>query len=154
MLLNVVFRASTTLSNVVPLTASALPLVVEIVPPLRANLALFTLATPPSPVPLAFNTKLTIPAPLALMSALIWMLRCAFSVSVTALGLVPDTVMALLRVMSPNSAPPALVLMVTLIPALSAASMVATVTMALSAVVETKVSIDPPTNTPVSRPVS
>ena len=60
------------------------------------------------------------------------MLLCAFSVSVTSVALVVE--MALLMLMSPSWAPPALVDMVTLVPELRAAWIVATVMIAPSPV--------------------
>ena len=129
------FRPSITLFRVPLDQANALLLPLEIVPPLSARVAELpsVAAPPPNASELAFSTKFSLPAPAALMPALRLMLLCAVKVSDTSVALL--LVMALLRVMSPNWAPPALVEMVTLIPAFSAAWMVATVTTEESAVV-------------------
>ena len=110
------------------------PLPEEIVPPLSARVALPSVAAPPPTASeFAFSTKFSLPTPTALMPAFRLMLLCADKVSDTSVLLL--LLMALLRVMSPNCAPPALVEMVTLIPAFSAAWMVPTVTTEESAVV-------------------
>ena len=126
--------------------ASALPLPLDKVPPFSARMALppKVAAPPPTASELAFNTKFNLPTPLALTPALRLMLLCALKVSDTSVALV--VAMPLVKVMSPNCAPPLLVVMVTLIPAFKAAWMVATVTTEESAVVVTLVG-EPP-NTP------
>ena len=116
-----------------PLPSVRLPPCTVNVPPFMFSVWLVLLPPPPVASESAFSTRFNCPAEDEI-PALTLMLLCADSVSVA----LPPAVllMASATVMFPASVPPALVVMVTLVPALRAASIVATVTMAASPVVE------------------
>ena len=107
---------STTLASVPVLALMIEPLALPSVPPFRDTVALppRVAAPPPAMSVLAFSTKFNLPKPVALMLALILILLCAFSVSVTSVLL--TVVRAPLNTMFPSSTPPALVVIVTLVP--------------------------------------
>ena len=116
-----------------PLPNVRLPPCTVNVPPFMFNVWLVLLPPPPVASESAFSTRFSCPD-VDPIPALTLRLLCADSVSV---ALPPEVLlMASATVMFPASAPPALVVMVTLVPALRAASIVATVTMAASPVVE------------------
>ena len=121
-----------TLFSVPKLEFKLVPLSELIVPPFSARVALLSVAAPPPTKSVfALSTRFSLPVPVALMPALIVMLLCADRVSDTSVALL--VLMALRRVISPSCAPPAEVVMMTLMPLFKAVCMVLTVMMDESA---------------------
>ena len=112
---------SATLVSVPLFALSAVPLLEDTAPPLSDRLLVIVATPPPVASEFAFRTRFNLPTPVALMLPLRLMLLCAVKVSDTSLALL--VVMALASVMSPACvfAPAVDVVMVTLMPAFSAA---------------------------------